>query len=314
MIEKHEGFEVNTCQDYDWPRIQMLCDVMFMQRPFTKTHLDIARLVKSQAKPLVLDYDDDLLCVPESNPTFAMYGTEQTKATVMAIIKLADAVTVSTEQLARKIRSINERCLVQVIPNSMDFKMFGYTYAKRDEESTNLVMWRGSKTHDADVMHFIDPLMSLVEKHQKYTFHFQGGTPWFLTKALSRFSNTLVGKPIDPFEYFDMISTVRPSLWLVPLEDTEFNRSKSNIAWLEAVMSGSVAVCPDWEEWQVPGALNYKDPQSFYDQADAFLSKCTDPREMNEHAWNHVIENLDLELNNRLRAKLFHGLVHRKTQ
>lgn len=305
IAEKYEDITITTTDMYDWASLEMGCDVMFMQRPYTEKHLAIAKMAKRMRRPLVLDYDDDLLSVPQSNPTHSIYGSPEVKNRVAELITLADYVMCSTQFLADKLSKLKTKAKFVVINNALDFKRFGFTYVMRDEPTNNLVMWRGSKTHDADIMSHLDPIAKLVEKHKDYVFHFQGGLPWFAKRALGRFENVTTGEGVDIQDYFQMISTVRPCLWLVPLESTEFNKSKSNIAWLEAVTSGSVAVCPDWDEWQVPGALLYKNTQEFFDVADEYLSKKTDPRELNEHAWNTVIKKYDLERMNELRVKIF---------
>ena len=52
---------------------------------------------------------------------------------------------------------------------------------------------------------------------------------------------------------------ISPKYSVFPLVDTPFNRAKSNIAYLEAIMCGAIIVAPDWQEWRHPGVINYTD-------------------------------------------------------
>lgn len=302
---------VFSTNQYDWASIALTADVMFMQRPFSKDHVRLMEMVKNQNIPVIVDYDDDLFSVPSSNPTHYIYGKEETKKNVFQCLSMCDQVWVSTQHLKRKIESLNIKAEVMVVPNALNFKMFSKGYVLRDEPQNGLVMWRGSKTHDADILKFLPQITALVEKHQKYVFHFQGGMPWFLERSLSKFKNVTTGNGVDPIEYFDMLTKLRPSLFIVPLEDTEFNRAKSNIAWIEGTYAGAATLCPNWEEWNKKGALNYDSEQDFFTKADEFLSKETDPRQLNERSWNEVIANYELDRVNKLRynsiKKLYEG-------
>lgn len=306
LLEDHENFEVFTTNDYNWSSIQMMCDVLFMQRPHTVNHVQLAKLAKRHNKPIILDFDDDLFTVPESNPAFSVYGKEQTKRNIIECMLMADTIWCSTkflqEKISKKILS-EKKSNVLLVPNALDMKCFGYSYLKRDEDVHNLVMWRGSRTHDSDILSHLQQIVELIASNPTYTFHFQGGMPWFLKKATEKLENITQGDFLDPFEYAKMITEARPSLWIVPLEDNEFNRSKSNIAWLESIMSGGVSVCPNWEEWQVKGAINYNSPADFLNKAQEFLKAKTDPREMNEQAWTYITANLTLQKINKIRAE-----------
>lgn len=290
------------CNSYNWASIDATCDVLFMQRPFKNDHVLLCNMAKDQNKKVVIDYDDDLLSVPKSNPTYGVYGKEEIKENVTALLKMADHVMVSTKTLKNKFSKLAKK--ITVVPNALDFKKHGDAYTNRDSETNNLVMWRGSSTHDADLMRFMHPICELIKKHKEYVFHFQGGIPWYFEEAISKFENVTVGKPMDPIEYFKFIKKVRPALWLVPLREEEFNKSKSNIAWIEATMSGSACLCPNWDEWKVPGALNYNNHNDFFLIADDYLTKKTDPRTLNELSWRYIVDNLDLENVNKQRFEI----------
>ncbi len=73
-------------------------------------------------------------------------------------------------------------------------------------------------------------------------------------------------------QYMGALVSLAPWLVIVPLADTLFNRSKSNLAWIEATTAGALTLAPDWEEWRRPGMVTYKDAEQFA----GLLYRCVD--------------------------------------
>ena len=74
-IKKHlPEVEFIVANTVDWS-VLINCDGAFLQRPFTEGHLKICEMIKNMGIKLWVDYDDDLLNVPRSNPTFENYST-----------------------------------------------------------------------------------------------------------------------------------------------------------------------------------------------------------------------------------------------
>jgi hypothetical protein len=107
---------------------------------------------------------------------------------------------------------------------------------------------------------------------------------------------------LDVIDYFDNGMALAPSVMQVPLADTPFNRSKSNIAFIEGAYWGAICVVPEW--WEVP-ALSYKDNNEYYECLTLAFGANSAYTEL---AWNYVKDNLLLSNINRLRVELIKNL------
>lgn len=278
----------------DWS-ILINCDAAFLQRPFTDAHLKVCQMIKNMNIPLWVDYDDDLFCVPRSNPTFENYSTDETRLRVATILGLADHVSVSTKQLAtayNRIREKNNKSNCEIIPNALDLKLFPET-EERTKQRHRLAVWRGSATHDEDLMEYEQELVQAAKKFPDVLFQFIGKPFWGTVQNMKQNAkNVQSAKGVDPIEYFTVMRKIQPLAMFVPLKETPFNLSKSNIAWLEGTYAGAVSLVPDWEEWQRPGAIRYKDKKDFYEKFSNILRGEIDTQAHTRESWEWIKENL----------------------
>jgi hypothetical protein len=114
---------------------------------------------------------------------------------------------------------------------------------------------------------------------------------------------------MDPISYFKYLHDTNPSALIVPLHDSEFNRSKSSIAWIEACFAGSITIAPSWEEWERPGCLTYSGNGAFKVLIKDVKKGEFDPTVGSKNGWNHVMENLQLRDVNRLRMQVIENLM-----
>lgn len=301
------GLDLHFTSEYNWSTLA-LCDAVFMQRPYKAEHLQILKMAKANRKRVWVDYDDDLFSVPVSNPAHKIYGEEETKKIIAKCIAHADSVTVSTELLKFKLQDgkqpLNRN--ITVIPNAFN----DYLLQERQilpKERRKLIMWRGSPTHQQDLSDLGEQIVDAVNSNPSWTFQFQGEVPWFLSERLG--NNAIMAPSLDPIEYFSMIRTVQPRAMMVPLADHVFNRSKSNIAWLEGVYAGGLAIAPDTEEWRRPGALNYRTPQEFRDLLDLVIKEDISLNEQVQLGWDYIEENLMLSKVNKTRAWVLSAIL-----
>lgn len=264
-------------------------DIGFMQRPYLPQHVALAKLVKQQM-PLWIDYDDLLTAVPESNPSYVTYAAKEVRESIEHLLRIADVVTVSTEALKTNLGLPDAR----VIPNAYnDYRL--PTERNVVEREGKIVLWRGTNTHVGDLYAHKDAVNALIKHNPDIKFVFVGFVPWMLD--LSAPNIDLVAEQ-NMYDFFKLLDRIAPDMLIVPLEDSAFNRCKSNIAWLETARSGTMTVAPFWESWGVPGVYAYED--DFFDIAHAALAD----GEKWWGGWDYVQNNLLLSNVNRLRAKV----------
>ncbi len=308
-----ENLQFVFLNEVNWSNLKLI-DYMFMQRPFTDEHLLIAQLGKRQSIPLWVDYDDLLFAVPEDNPTFGVYGNEKIQANIKQLLRLADVVSVSTPELLVQLSQYTDRCIL--VRNALDDFMFPY-YGKNimhrasAEDLQRLVLWRGSNTHSGDLDTCSEAVIELAEKHKDWNFMFVGDDPWF-TRFISKAQKIVIRKPLDIYEYMDLICQVHPALMIVPLADNIFNRCKSDCAWLEGTFAGATVLAPDFQtEFDPAFCKKYLTAQNsqrgFSSALDELLqSDLTELFAFRENAWQNLVDNRLLSKENLRSAIIDH--------
>jgi hypothetical protein len=264
-------------------------DIAYFQRPDNKDFFITCMALKRINIPIVVDYDDYLLDVPEHNKYHVIMGLAKNdyKKHVADFLKVADAVIVSTEELKRQFE-VHTECTV--IRNALDH----YSFLPESEQSfEKRVLWRGSATHEMDLLEHKDSIISLIQDNADFEFIFMGDDKIKWLDAL-KLNNVVFKKALDPYSYFIELKKMRPSLVIVPLQDSLFNRCKSDVAKLEANYCGAICVHPDWEEWN--WGVNIQS-EYFLNRANYMLSLIRFGSEQAKTIFNHEREYLE---NNRL--------------
>jgi hypothetical protein len=298
LTKNNSQISVTYKDAFSWSEL-MGYHVLFIQRPCTPTHEQLIIYAKQMGLNIWIDYDDDLLSVPESNPAYAIYASQETQGAIKGALNLADLVTVSTENLKQSFKEhsgnivvVNNAVNLDVLPNR-DIK--GLL-----DKSGSRFIWRGSQTHQRDVMSVEDDLIKFLNNHDS-TIEFIGDKFWNITDKMSadRFKYT---NPMDIMSYMNYIHASKAKCFIVPLQDNSFNRSKSNITWLEATMSGMLTIAPYMEEWNKPGILKYDTGETFYDCMER-ASKMPDSEKKRriEESFDCIMDSYTLEKTNYIR-------------
>jgi glycosyltransferase involved in cell wall biosynthesis len=100
---------VSLCAQYDLIIIQRSTNLGLMAT--VKSACDLLR------KPVIFETDDDYLHIPIGNPNYKHLSTREFIEQYITILKTADAVTVSTEELRKIVYPYNKN--IKVLPNNM---------------------------------------------------------------------------------------------------------------------------------------------------------------------------------------------------
>lgn len=303
-MAKGSDIIIHQVESFNWASLRQL-SCLFMQRPYNNNHMDIFEEAKINNVPVWVDYDDLLTEMPMSNPAWFQYEKTNVKKNIEKIIEYADVVTVSTRFLGGKFIHLNKN--IVVLPNACDLKMFPYR-EKDAGERAKAFYWRGSNTHHKDVWSYADEIVASAEEFSEWKYHFLADNLWFLTERMKD-DQCYVMEAQKIESYYAHIWRIAPSACMVPLHECSFNRSKSNIAYIEAAFAGAVTIAPDWEEWRNPGTLVYNDKKSFYEAIRAVGKGQVDVKKMGQQAWEYVSESLSLEKINVKRRQVFERLT-----
>lgn len=293
-----------------------LTDVLFLQRPFIAgQHLAAAQLAQKLCKPVWCDWDDDLFSVPEDNPAHSVYSDKGIQEAIATLAAMADVVSVSTRALKDRFDEIRKRaekpgCIV--IPNALSDHFLELRPEPVKEGRRKMIFWRGSNTHMYDLMSVTEPLINTMHQRPDWTIHFLGFNPAWMTRAFSP-KQCIVGAGMDILDYHTYFGQIQPGITIVPLDDSEFTRAKSNIAWIEATWARSQVIAPRFPEWERPGILNYSTHEEFQECLRTAMSEV----EMNDTtridaSWDFITNFLLLSKTNTLRWDLLKYMCPKK--
>lgn len=284
-----------------------LWDVVMLQRPYLADHLSIAGMAHQLNVPIWLDYDDDLTCVPADNPTHAVYSSSDVQNILRRLASIASSITVSTDALADRWARLSENDCINVIPNAIDENLF--KERRPHKQVTKRIVWRGSATHTRDLLKYRE-LFKKVCAQTEYHFEFIGCNPWCITQDLPphRFS-------VHPFEnivgYHKTLALLSPDVMFVPLEDTAFNRAKSNCAWLEATAVGAVTVANmSLPEFDRAGIVSAAFGVSVFKELES--SGLSELNHLNEMSWGAIQKHYTLGVVNEKRALILDQLFDQR--
>jgi glycosyltransferase involved in cell wall biosynthesis len=211
--------------------------VLWVQLVTAPILIAICEEAKKAGVKIVYDFDDRFDCIPPENPAAAVY-VEQKQREVWDMIELADVVTVSTRDLARRVQGRAKD--VRVLPNHIPASI----WPRRNEPDPEItrILWAGSPTHRRDLAVAAPAIARVLERHKgKVRFVcFGEKIPEALAGAGAHVD---LMDFVDFTEYADALAKVRADVAIAPLEANEFNAGKSAVKVLEYGAAGYATFC-----------------------------------------------------------------------
>jgi len=259
-------------------------DIVVFQRQCGERTLEQAKRVRAMGKPIIYEIDDFFHGLHSRNPVVHNFIQNPEELRWMEeMIYLADALVVSTPELGRQYGRFNTN--TNIVPNYIDLGRIPNPI-KMGDGKTVRIGWGGSATHDADMTLVVRALHTIAKEFQNVQLVFLGVDyrPYFPEIDPARmewFPSTFEHE--DPIgDYYGVINEARLDIGLAPLENTLFNRCKSDIKLVEYGAFGIVGVASDVE----PYTLYAKEAEG--DHKAVFLCK-------SERDWEKYLRRLITE-------------------
>lgn len=226
-------------------------DVYIFHRPHRSSFAsarfdDVISLLKQKGKILVADYDDLIFGGKEiAESSSIVKNKHRTKDEAIKIfannldgLRAFDKVTCSTRTLATNVSFFNPKAKVQVLPNFiphsvLDIHTQRQTY-KAERPRGSIGYFAGTKSHDKDILVILEPLHRVLIENPDFTFLVVG--PVAIPKALAGLPNVIANPVLNYFRLPSLMQSCETVI--APLEDGEFNDSKSRVKFLESAIAG----------------------------------------------------------------------------
>lgn len=211
---------------------------VYMFNRISSHGLDFLYKLKAQGVKIIMDLDDHYQIDP-SHYLFQTFMREGMTNHLIANIKLADVVTVTTSLLASKIRHLNSN--IVIIPNALPFDQDQFSISN-ERESKTPVVWVGGASHHNDLK-----LIQNVPLADKMTFvgYNPDNKEWIKIKLdhpkVSYESELRLNNYMRAYDGHKIA--------IAPLTDTVFNSCKSNLKVLEAGAKGLPIICSQVEPY-----------------------------------------------------------------
>ena len=190
-----------------------------------------ADYVTSAGKTLIWDGDDDFAAIEDYNPASEVI-TKEVAVHTAKLIASCHAVTASTEYLASRLRRHNPN--VYVLPNCLDLEMWDQVARVVPVPDHLTIGWFGSVSHVRDIEILESVWPEVARRCPNVSFIAAGYCSPALQQSLGNRLEVLGWAPLR--DYPAIVRRIR--IGCLPLLDIEFNRSKSNLKFLEFAALG----------------------------------------------------------------------------
>jgi len=269
---------------------------------------------------LIYEVDDVVFKeeIPDYNKFKFAFDTEEIRQNCIDIINMCDEVTVTCPYIKRLYQEKTGQQNISVIPNFVPNFWMGNLFNGSEvskqfdiNKKKPRILYTGSGAHydvdnktggKDDFTQVRDFIRDTVDKYQ---WIFVGAFPPQLRDLIQQ-------KKIEFYpwknllEYPRFIASMNAQLMVAPLEENNFNRSKSDIKFIEACTLGIPCLCQDMETYSTaPEALRFKTVEEFGDKIDTILNwKNKSTYYKNIYKLKHIGDQRILELDQNIGTHL----------
>jgi hypothetical protein len=273
------------------PRFYTGVSAVKLQRQASSAQLDFIKHLKHVQQEhgfkIIYEVDDVVFRedIPDYNKFKFAFDNEEIRSNCVEMINLADEVTVTCDFMRKLYIERTGQQKITVIPNFVPDFWMGHLYSPKkvtDSFERNKkkprILYTGSGAHydienktggQDDFTAVRDYVRKTVDKYQ---WIFVGAFPPQLGDLVSQ------GKiEFHPWQnllnYPRFIASLNVQLMVAPLLDNNFNRSKSDIKFIEACILGIPCLCQDMVTYSsAPDSLRFKTVEEFEDKIDTILN------------------------------------------
>lgn len=301
-----------------------LADVIMAGRPNSPKYVDMIARLQEGGQKFVCDWDDDVFCVSPLSPHYEDFGVQEyshrlpdgskikvwrdghnidlkaNRARLDAIKKIlekVDGVFVTTDNLASVYRQFNDK--VWTLPNCVDLNVWKRpAFAPRINEIR--MGWFGGSSHYEDWLEIAPAVRAVMAAYPYLKLVIMG----------QRFEGTLKGIPKTQIEshawthieaYPYKAAMLDLDFAIIPLKDTDFNRAKSPIKWIEMAALRTPAVTSFIEPYSqlmdlVPdnGIFVENSTDAWVDGISVMINNLKERETMGAAAYETVRQNFDI--------------------
>lgn len=248
--------------------------------------------------PRVYEIDDDIINMPAWNPSYTSVEKRERRdhvECIKKILKAVDYATVSTEPLKELYSKYISPDRIRVFPNAVDFDLFGFFKKTEYKKDEIVIGWAGSHGHLEDLRIIVPVIKRILKERANVKFFLAGWTQCPLFGDIPEDRIILRPWTSNLEEHYASLLTV--DIAMCPLVDIPFNRSKSNVKYLEFSGMGVPTVCSDVYPYHntvthgETGFLLPPDEEAWYTTLTRLIDNADERKRIGEAGYQHVLKN-----------------------
>jgi hypothetical protein len=300
------------------PRWYVNVKAVRLQRQATSAQLEFVKFLKEVQKQIgfkiIYEVDDVVFRedIPDYNKFKTAFTSDEIRNNVTQIINMCDEVSVTCDYMRDLYRERTGKKEISVIPNFparfwignyFDPNRINALYDKNKKKPR--ILYAGSGAH-FDVENrvgqkddFEHVVKAIIDSRHKYQWVFIGAFPLALRPYIEN-GQIEFHQWQRLYDYPKKIHELGVQMLVAPLQDNSFNRSKSDLKYIEACAYGLPAACQDM--------CTYKDAEIKFKTGEEMLYKIEEELRRSGHYKNssykrrRVAEDRFLELDKNLEC------------
>lgn len=236
----------NQCVVADFPldaETVAIPDVLVLQQTTSQDKIALANEARKQLGKLMVAELDDAFDVNDDSPFKELHDRLNAEKWLEVLVGVADCVTTTTNYMQQVILDrLSAHGIIKnvyVLPNYLDMEKWDIPVKRNFNKDEVRIVWAGSCTHRKDLESIKPVLVRIMTKYPQVKFLYYGDV------KLHKLFDGLNSEFIDGTEIVShpaKLHSLRGDIAIAPLIDTEFNRCKSPLKYLEYSMCGMAGV------------------------------------------------------------------------
>jgi glycosyltransferase involved in cell wall biosynthesis len=321
-------------------------DVIVIPRLAEEPFVVLVEEMKKNGKLIVIDHDDNMFSVSPFSPHYDCCGIEDVvvkmpdgekmwlwkdghninlennkklRENMKRGLAAADLVTVTQPILADVYKKYNDN--VVCLPNCVDLELWKPHKIARANPDEIRMGWAGGHSHYEDWCVLSPVLPKVMEKYPHLKFVVSGA--WFegVLKTIPDWQKRVELNPwvdISAYPYKSILNDM--DFFVIPLQDTEFNRCKSNIKWVEQAAIEVPAVTSLVSPYKEIATedngifIEKNDPESWYEGICYMIENAEGRKKMGKAARATVEQHFDSNKEAHRWAEAYASAMVRKAE
>lgn len=268
------------------PRWYVNVKAVRVQRQATSSQLQFVKFLREVSKQvgfkIIYEIDDLVFCedIPDYNKFKTAFVDPEIRKNAQEIMSLCDEITVTCDFMKQYYAEKTGHKNITVIPNFPPKFWLGNFYDEKVISSNYdtykqkpRILYAGSGAH-FDVENrvnqnddFAHVVKAIYDTHQQFQWVFLGAFPLPIKPLIDR--GLVEFHPwVNLYNYGEKLKNLRINMVVAPLQDNTFNKSKSDLKWIEANSLGLPIACQD--------LCTYKDAEFRFRTGDEMISVIKD--------------------------------------